>query len=176
MATIHDVADYLLHDAAKSGQRLRHMKLQKLCYYAQGFWLAIAEGDPLFDEEFSAWQYGPVSYDLWRRFRSFRSSPIPAPAEYPEVLTGNERTFLDLVIARFEGHHDLELSTMTHREDPWRDTRERMRDGGDDTISKDALYRWFRPRIWQLSVNEAPAPPTPDQVKGMQRIGQSLPL
>jgi uncharacterized phage-associated protein len=42
------------------------MKLQKLCYYAQGWWLAWT-GAPLFPEDSQAWASGPICptlYDL----------------------------------------------------------------------------------------------------------------
>lgn len=52
MATVFDVAYYLLHiiDQQEDNNDLSNLKLQKLCYYAQGFHLAIHD-QPLFDEE-----------------------------------------------------------------------------------------------------------------------------
>ena len=36
-----------------------NFKVNKLCYYAQG-WSLAKLGYPLFDDEIEAWQYGPV--------------------------------------------------------------------------------------------------------------------
>ncbi len=40
------------------------MKLQKLCYYCQAWYLAW-NNEPLFDEEFEAWASGPVCKELY---------------------------------------------------------------------------------------------------------------
>ena len=54
------IADYFLFKAEQQGQeRLSHMKLQKLLYYAHGLHLAVGRG-PLFPEIIEAWTYGPV--------------------------------------------------------------------------------------------------------------------
>lgn len=44
------------------GESPSPMKLQKLCYYAQGY--ALAEGFELFPEDLQAWQHGPVIPEL----------------------------------------------------------------------------------------------------------------
>src|SRR5262245_10857739 len=71
LSSVNAVADKLicLH-RAKFGESLTNMKLQKLCYYAQGLFLA-EQGNPLFPEDFQAWNYGPVCPSLYQRFRRF---------------------------------------------------------------------------------------------------------
>ena len=42
MSNVHDVANsFLLLDKLNDGEGISHLKLQKLVYYAQGFYLAI---------------------------------------------------------------------------------------------------------------------------------------
>jgi uncharacterized phage-associated protein len=41
------------------GDVISNLKLQKLLYYAQGFYLAIY-GKALFEEDIVAWEHGPV--------------------------------------------------------------------------------------------------------------------
>lgn len=55
MSNIVDVAEYIL---ARQGP-MSAMKLQRLCYYSQGWHLAW-EGEPLFPERIEAWANGPV--------------------------------------------------------------------------------------------------------------------
>jgi len=50
-------------------ESLSPMKLQKLCYYAQGY--ALAEGNELFSDDFQAWQHGPVVYDLYTKHQDY---------------------------------------------------------------------------------------------------------
>ena len=167
MKTIHHVADYFLRDAADHGQRIRHMKLQRLCYYAQGFHLAFFDGRLLFNEPFYAWQYGPVAPALSARFDSYGSRPIPpAAASAPQgLLRASDAEFLDLVVARLDGYHDWDLSHATQQEDPWINARQRMAEGGTGEIPAWELLEWFGPRAHQLSVREAPEPPSPARVQ-----------
>ena len=138
------------------------MKLQKLCYYAQGFHLAMTDR-PLFEEDFHAQPFGPVCRELYRAYSEAGPHPIEVPTE-GHGLSRHLREFLDIVLARFEGYPGIVMSDMTHDEDPWRGANERMKDGGDSLIPKEDLHLWFGPRIWQLSVEEAPPPPTDDEL------------
>ena len=54
MTSIFEVARFFL-----TKESMTHLKLQKLCYYAQAWYLTIY-GQRLFNEEFQAWLHGPV--------------------------------------------------------------------------------------------------------------------
>lgn len=54
------------------------MKLQKLVYFAHGWWLGVT-GKPLIAEQVEAWQYGPVVPSLYEATKEFGNQPIPAP-------------------------------------------------------------------------------------------------
>jgi uncharacterized phage-associated protein len=55
-----------------------HMKLQKLLYYANGWWLAT-EGQPLLNEDPEVWRYGPVFRWLYSALSRFGHSSIGGP-------------------------------------------------------------------------------------------------
>ncbi|MES1173555.1 MAG: type II toxin-antitoxin system antitoxin SocA domain-containing protein, partial [Myxococcales bacterium] len=57
--TVHDVCDYTIVKCSDAGEPLSALKLQKLVYYAQAWYLAFA-GVPLFHGTFEAWVHGPV--------------------------------------------------------------------------------------------------------------------
>ena len=159
--TVHRVADYFL----TRGAPLTHMKLQKLCYYAQGFYLAFRR-EPLFREPLRAWAYGPVVRELWDRFRYTRSF-LDAPEDSSaEAFTPEQRKFLDIVFARFVEYSGAQLSRFTHEEPPWRDAYERLKHGGGDIITNESLREWFRPLIAELdTAEEAPPPPSDEAVR-----------
>lgn len=58
MATVDDVAEWLLQRAAVEGERLSMSKLQSLIYYAQGWSLAVT-GEALFEDDILAGLDGP---------------------------------------------------------------------------------------------------------------------
>ncbi len=43
---------------------ITHMKVQKLCYYAHGWWLAF-ENEPFLTERPQVWKFGPVFASLY---------------------------------------------------------------------------------------------------------------
>ena len=68
--SIYDVADWFL-----SKSIMTHKKLQKLCYYAQAWSLALNDYK-LVNTDFQAWIHGPVSYPLYEKFKKFGYEPI----------------------------------------------------------------------------------------------------
>ena len=61
---IRDAAKYLISlSYGDECYSLTPLKLQKILYYAQG-WSYVWDGVPLFEEEFEAWQYGPVNRQI----------------------------------------------------------------------------------------------------------------
>jgi uncharacterized phage-associated protein len=53
------VANWMIAENLKDNRDLTHLKLQKLLYYAQGWFLAFFDY-PLFYNNILAWKYGPV--------------------------------------------------------------------------------------------------------------------
>ena len=66
------VANWLIEKAnnTENGDFITNLKLQKLLYYLQGYYLAVFE-KPLFDVEIEAWQYGPVVPNAYYEFNAF---------------------------------------------------------------------------------------------------------
>ena len=104
------------HDA---GELITHLKLQKLCYYAQGFHLAIFDV-PLFMEEIEAWEHGPVIPDLWFQYKGYGSTGIPAPSEIDlSAFDGEVEELLDEVYDVYGQFSAWKLRNLTHDEPPW---------------------------------------------------------
>jgi uncharacterized phage-associated protein len=144
MAQIHDVAAYMI-DHFDSG--ISTMKLQKLCYMAQGWSLALAD-QPLFTEDFQAWRNGPVSYTLFNEHRG-EFSRQSWPAGDGSRLTERERIICDAVLANYGALSGLELSELTHQPGtPWSETRraQGVREGGSSSavISQGMIQQHFK--------------------------------
>ncbi|OWP22703.1 hypothetical protein CBF90_05835 [Microbacterium sp. AISO3] len=123
------------------------MKLQKLCYIAQGWSLALRD-DPLFAGDFEAWKNGPVSPQLYRQHR--RSFSVSSwPSGDPDALSADERIILDAVLTNYEALTGLQLSAMTHEPGtPWSETRRiaGVSDGesSDEPIPNDLIREHYR--------------------------------
>ena len=120
-----DIADYFLamQNALATSAPINNMKMQKLCYYAQGFALAKLK-QPLFFEHIEAWKHGPVVPSLWHKYKDFGYQPLPAPDQSIDRKKFSwEIRLLLHEVARSYGHlSDWELRNKTHTESPWLDT------------------------------------------------------
>ncbi|MFN6552273.1 Panacea domain-containing protein [Mycolicibacterium septicum] len=117
MVSVHDVAAYILE---KRGA-MSTMKLQKLCYYSQGWSLAWDE-KPLFDEPIRAWANGPVVYELFDEHRGqFRVRQWPTGDS--DKLSQDERETVDAVLFAYGKLTGQQLSDKSHTERPWVEAR-----------------------------------------------------
>lgn len=119
--TSNELSNYLLCESRYRGELLTQLKLQKLCYYSQAWWLAL-HGEPLIDEDFQAWVHGPVLPSQYVRFRQYRWQPIDAAVTRPDF--GKDiRDHLEEVIEVFGVETAVALERMTHEEAPWLEAR-----------------------------------------------------
>lgn len=70
-----------MFDVAKTvcelaGWNLSHLKLQKIMYILQMFYLG-EKGRPLFYANFEAWDFGPVEPNLYKKLRAAGADNIP---------------------------------------------------------------------------------------------------
>ncbi|MFI9380740.1 Panacea domain-containing protein [Kutzneria sp. NPDC052558] len=143
MARAVDVAAYIL---AERGP-MTAMKLQKLVYYCQA-WHLVWEEKPLFDEQIEAWANGPVVPDLYRRHRGrLNLTERDALGGDPKSLTTDELDTIDSVLGYYGDRSAHWLSELTHREGPWRCTRDgaRLGDGerGSAVISHSDMFEYY---------------------------------
>ena len=139
MLSVFDVADhFLVKQDDESGESITNMKLQKLCYYAQGFHLAIYD-EPLFSDDIEAWQYGPVVRSLWDKYKSKGRNPLPVPKNHAPCVPDDEISeFLDEVYDVYGQYSAWKLRDMTHSEPTWQETTK-----GTGVISQKSMRDYF---------------------------------
>lgn len=120
MTTIFDVANYFL-----SLDDMTPKKLQKLCYYAQAWYLALYE-KPLVDNDFQAWVHGPVCPELYSKYKGYRYNYIPK-SEYNGCTLNDEIIdHLDSVFSTYGEFSGDQLEILTHSEPPWIEARKEL--------------------------------------------------
>lgn len=117
MESIYDVARYFL-----SKEPMSHKKLQKMCYYAQAWYLANYK-ERLVPNRFEAWVHGPVSPDLYFRYRDWGWENIPLYRDEVDFEDEGVSSFLDEVYKVYGDYNADELEKITHKEMPWRNAR-----------------------------------------------------
>lgn len=112
---------------------ISHMKLQKLVYFAHGWWLTGEEGSIL-DEDPEVWRHGPVFNSMYKVLSGFGAARISAPipslfGERPPRVDENDVRAFELIRfiwGRYGRMSAFELSDMTHsRGSAWQVMAER---------------------------------------------------
>lgn len=99
--------------------RIDALKLQKLLFISAGEYLAMT-GETMFEEPLEAWEYGPVVYVVYRRYRDHEADPIPGPSGGDEeALNELARACVESVVTRFGDLSGPDLIRLTHRMAPW---------------------------------------------------------
>ena len=98
-----------------------NLKLQKLLYYAQAWYLVFA-GDPLFPETCEAWVHGPVVARVFGDYKSNRwaaiSAPVGTASQDAEIVS-----HIDEVLGVYGEFTPAQLGRLTHQERPWIEAR-----------------------------------------------------
>ncbi|MCG7869695.1 MAG: DUF4065 domain-containing protein [Candidatus Thiodiazotropha taylori] len=114
-----DVSRFFLAKSDESNIPVTNLKLQKLVYYAQAFYLAI-EGKALFDDLIEAWDHGPVAVDLYHECKRYGKNAIPYDHDFNEdVFSSEQLTVLNLVFEMQGRKCAWTLRQQTHQEYPW---------------------------------------------------------
>jgi uncharacterized phage-associated protein len=139
MSNAHDVAAYILE---KLGN-MSTMKLQKLCYYSQGWHLAW-RNEPLFPERIESWRMGPVVRELYTYHRLELSVDV-WPRGNSDALTPTQKAIVDSVLDSYGGLTGIQLSDLTHAEEPWLKARGGVAPSSRSTqeISQDSMREYF---------------------------------
>lgn len=122
MLSALDVAKYLLYIAFQNGDTITNLKMQKLLYYAQAWYMVNNNGKLLFSDEIQAWKYGPVVPSVYQFFKEYNSYPIHHSVTEADIsmIAEHERDFLNEFAVEYFSMSATELVSMTHNEAPWK--------------------------------------------------------
>lgn len=143
---IMSISVFDVSNAFLTFESMTHKKLQKLCYYAQAWYLAL-NNDRLFNNEFEAWVHGPVCSELYNKYRGFGWDEIQKVEIYPKSITQNEDA-LELIyeIHRiYGGLSGDELEDLTHSELPWQEAREDLKPwrASNNTLNENTMAEFY---------------------------------
>ena len=143
MQTVVDVAAFILDEYGP----MTTMKLQKLAYYSQAHCLAT-HGNCLFQEDFQAWVNGPVAPALYREHRGkflIHPGELADAVKSHSPLSEHVKQEVHTICSRLAILTGNQLSTMTHREDPWRLARQGCgpSDHCETVISKESMRSFY---------------------------------
>lgn len=151
MITPEDVLRVLLELQSldeDSGDVITNLKAQKLLYYVQGVALAKLS-QPMFQEDFVAWQYGPVIVRLYNELKQFGRNQVelpPVTGSVEDEFSDDQLDVIASVYKTFGQFSAWKLRDMTHAEAPWLDVNI------NDTIPKASIEKFFKARYCNIPV------------------------
>lgn len=135
-----EIARYILYYAYKRGDLITNLKLQKLLYYIQAWYLVRNKGVRLFSEDIEAWQYGPVVREVYDAYKCFGRNPIN-----DEGLSDNFKLdeeiirYIDSVLDEYMDYSASALVKSIHQDAPW---QEAYKNG--EIITSESMYEFYR--------------------------------
>lgn len=152
--SIFDIALYILKE---NGGYSTCMKLQKLCYYCQSWYLAWNNNNPLFNEDFQAWRNGPICKNLYNIHSGSYTISTDNLQEYFEGsqihqlrdFSDNQRNDINTVLEHYGSFDGSDLSAKTHLEEPWIKARGDLPEHSDskNIITKESIGNFYRSLI-----------------------------
>lgn len=140
------VANYFIRKGRDNGDPVTLMKLQKLIYFAHGWFLGFYKKE-LIPDKIEAWKFGPVIKSLYDTSKIYGIDPIKKIIPIDEVgLEDNEIKVLDFTWKTYAHLDGLKLSAITHEKgSPWYISY--FEKGGKDMlsfkISNDLIQEYF---------------------------------
>lgn len=140
MANVFNVAQYVLNHKGS----MTTMKLEKLVYYCQA-WSLAWDGVPLFDEDFQAWANGPVCPVLFMSHKGRFWLEADFYDKYECKFSAEQIETMNSVLSTYGDKTPQWLSELTHKERPWRETRNGIAPGDscDKVIPKELMQEYY---------------------------------
>jgi len=121
--TVFDIADWFLAQAKSENKPLKHMKLQKLVYFAYGWYCAYYDDPLLFKENFYACRLGIIVKDLYERYQHCGGSPIIVSSLDCPIFDENVVDILKSVWKAYSPCSDYTLHRVMRNHPAWRQSR-----------------------------------------------------
>jgi len=119
------VANFFIGKGLESGRPVTNLKLQKLVYFAHGWYLALTD-KPLIDSTIEAWRFGPVVNSLYHGLKEYGMNPITSKLSlFPynsDRISSIDTEFLDFIWELYKDFSAEQLVNFTHEAgSPWSD-------------------------------------------------------
>ncbi len=138
---------FALAKAFLSIDEMTNKKLQKLCYYAKAWYLALYDKN-LISEQFQAWVHGAVQPALYQKYRDYGYNEIPKYT-HSELLPEEFVSFAHEIYNSYGHLSGDQLEQINHQEDPWINARKECEpwENSSNEISEEDMKQFFRKMI-----------------------------
>ncbi len=146
----NEIATYVIDYVHRKEKSVTPMKLQKLLFYIKAW--GLVAGVDVIPSAFRKWAFGPVNPNVYKKYKKYGSGAIPTP-DYVHPPYDDERAIIDFVLSSYAQFSAVELSNMTHSEDPWKKAEANGRPAAGDPDIREPFPGTFHAK-W---IRRAPA-------------------
>lgn len=113
MYTAMQIAQYVIDKCTIEEYAISNLQLQKILFYLQKAALNKSINNPIFCEDFVAWQFGPVIEEVYYNYCGFGSMPIRR--KYETVIDNVTKMMIDPIIEMKRILNPWDMVTETHK-------------------------------------------------------------
>lgn len=152
-----DVCRHIINYSNEKDYGISNLKLQKILYFIQAYFLTNEKHTPCFDEKIEAWDFGPVVPEAYREYKQYGSGDIPSIKSYitmddsdiwslkrvaykDDIIQDTDKDIINQIVDRFSDYSATDLVSLTHRQSPWIDAYSQNQ---NKEITQQAIREYF---------------------------------
>lgn len=112
MSSAQQISKYIITKCTNDSQPISNLQLQKILYYVQREFLQ--RGKLAFNDDFEAWQFGPVIPSVYRQYCGFGA--IPIRMKYNVSVNPDAQFIIDSIVEQKRRINPWTLVNDTHKE------------------------------------------------------------
>lgn len=119
-----DVGKYIIYYSNKKGYIISNLKLQKLLYYIQVYFLVFSSiKRPCFHDKIEAWDFGAVIPNVYNEFKRFGSGNLYINDDkYSYFILYKHKDIINHVVDSLADYSATELVEINQHQAPWVDS------------------------------------------------------
>lgn len=139
-------SEYIIKYFEDNNREVTNLMLEKLLYFLEAIYMSLTDENKLYDEEFYAWNFGPVNDTIYNRYKNFGKYPIKINIK-SIVINPNNKIYIEFLYNLFKDYTPFDLVTLSHSEgSPWQEINQKY-DGDIEKniiIEKSETKKWFK--------------------------------
>lgn len=152
-----DICRYVINYSNDKDYGISNLKLQKILYFIQAYFLISETGKPCFLDKIEAWDFGPVIPKAYHEYKQYGSGDIPFISSYfvfekndiwsvkrvkydNDIIQKKDKVSIEQVIDKFSKYSATDLVTLTHMQSPWLDAYVPYQ---NNEITREAIKEFF---------------------------------
>lgn len=123
---------------------ITQLQVQKLMFLFEAYYMNVKNVDKLYNCEYQAWNFGPVSTQLYKEFKKYGRNNIQLTDEQlknANDIAEHKKQLINDIYNVFGNFNAMELVNFTHADgSPWKEAWDHKE---YSTINKEKMKTWF---------------------------------